>query len=53
MNLESLREGIKSGAYKATVGAVTDMVGGDLPNPVVTRGSFKAVPKPWACHGYR
>jgi hypothetical protein len=41
---KALSEGIKSGAYKATVGAVTDMVGGDLPNPVVTRGSFKAVP---------
>jgi len=41
---KALSEGIKSGAYKATVGAVTDMVAGDLPNPVVTRGSFKAVP---------
>jgi len=41
---KALSEGMKSGAYKATVGAVTDMVAGDLPNPVVTRGSFKAVP---------
>jgi len=41
---KALSEGIKSGAYKATVGAVTDMVAGELPNPVVTRGSFKAVP---------
>lgn len=37
-------DGLKSGAYKATVGAVTDAVAGDLPNPIVSRGSFKAVP---------
>jgi len=41
---KALIAGIKSGAYKATVGAVTDMVAGDLPNPIVTRGSFRAVP---------
>lgn len=37
-------EGIKSGVYKAAVGAVTDKAAGDLPNPVVSSGSFKAVP---------
>lgn len=41
---KALSEGLKSGAYKATVSAITDKVAGDLPNPVMTRGSFKAVP---------
>jgi hypothetical protein len=41
---KALSEGLKSGAYKAAVGAITDKAAGDLPNPVITRGSFKAVP---------
>ena len=41
---EAVTKGLKDGAYKAAVGAVTDKVAGDLPNPIVSRGSFKAVP---------
>ncbi|MCL6559998.1 MAG: hypothetical protein K6U74_14655, partial [Firmicutes bacterium] len=41
---KALSEGLKAGAYKATVSAITDKAAGDLPNPVMTSGSFKAVP---------
>ncbi len=41
---EAVTKGLKDGAYKAAVGAVTDRLAGDLPNPVISRGSFKAVP---------
>lgn len=41
---EAVTKGLKDGAYKAAVGAVTDKLAGDLPNPVISRGSFKAVP---------
>lgn len=42
--IDALEKGLKSGAYKAAVGAVTDKVAGGLPTPVMSRGSFKAVP---------
>lgn len=41
---KSLEDGFKGGAYKATVGAVTDKLAGNLPNPVISRGSFKEIP---------
>ena len=41
---EAIEKGLKDGAYKAAAGFVTDQIGGDLPNPIVSRGSFKAVP---------
>ncbi|MBS3937453.1 MAG: hypothetical protein KGZ50_02605 [Peptococcaceae bacterium] len=41
---EAVTKGLKDGAYKAAVGAVTDKLAGNLPNPVMSRGSFKAVP---------
>ncbi len=41
---EAVAKGLKDGAYKAAVGAVSDQVAGSLPNPVMSRGSFKAVP---------
>ena len=41
---EAFTGGLKAGAYKAAVGAITDAVAGELPNPVINRGSFKAVP---------
>jgi|GEM_PF-5754605 len=39
-----MSQGLKEGAYKAAAGFVTDKISGDLPNPIVNRGSFKAVP---------
>ncbi|MEM5770371.1 MAG: hypothetical protein AAGU32_19105, partial [Bacillota bacterium] len=41
---EAIEKGLKSGAYKAAAGYVTDKVAGGLPNPIMSRGSFKAVP---------
>ena len=41
---EAVGSGLKDGAYKAAVGFVTDTIAGDLPTPVVNRGSFRAVP---------
>lgn len=41
---KSLEDGFKGGAYKATVGAVTDKMARNLPNPIISRGSFKAIP---------
>lgn len=41
---EAVAKGLKDGAYKAAAGYVTDKVAGGLPNPVMSRGSFKAVP---------
>lgn len=42
--VKAASKGFKDGGYKATVGAVTDKLAGNLPNPVISRGSFKAVP---------
>lgn len=41
---EAVSKGLKDGAYKAAAGFVTDKVAGGLPNPIMSRGSFKAVP---------
>lgn len=41
---EAIEKGLKEGAYKAATGFVTDQISGDLPNPIINRGSFKAVP---------
>ncbi|MDD4047964.1 MAG: hypothetical protein PHI90_03915, partial [Clostridia bacterium] len=41
---KALTKGLKEGAYKAATSVITDKVAGDLPNPVLTRGSFKVVP---------
>ena len=41
---KALSGGLKAGAYKAAVGAATDKIAGGLPNPIISRGSFKAVP---------
>ncbi len=40
----ALEKGLKDGAYKAAAAAVTDKLAGGLPNPVMSNGSFKAVP---------
>jgi hypothetical protein len=41
---EAINKGLKDGAYKAAVGLVTDKVAGDLPAPIMSKGTFKAVP---------
>jgi len=41
---EAVTKGLKDGAYKAAAGFVTDKLAGGLPNPVMSNGSFKAVP---------
>lgn len=40
----AVEKGLKDGAYKAAAAAVTDQLAGGLPNPIMSNGSFKAVP---------